>query len=412
MVEGKERENHKYVARVKVKRTSGDSKKNQYRYFYSQESYRAYLKNNTDIKKEDVEYFDQKKSTDGKDSSFLDKLKSVGKDIQECIKSGKEAVSKFFDNAITDSGWERVDTKKEEDSNNKFIEDRGWERVDTKKEEDKKSIFDKIFTHETKISTLSQKDSEKETEKDSDKKKQKDESYEDMVKRLKREAGTKEDTKDSKIMTKEDEHHDNKTDREKQLEEITEWLDTIEKAHERFPLLYVKGKQGTDDEDQAAINPNYDKTSPEYSKNCAYCTAAYELRQRGYDVEANPMNGMRRIFDDNTDREITSWYKDPVVQKVSDIEGNEKTVTDRITQDILSQGEGARGQFLMKYRDGSGHSIAYEVTNGEVLLRDCQINKTFKLETGLINISSKVTYFRTDNLELTDKIKKTVRNRK
>lgn len=400
MAESKERDNHKYVARVKVKRASGNSKKNQYRYFYTQPEYQAYLKNNK-VNKEDVEFFNKSKTTNDKKSTFLDKIKTVGKNIQKYIESGKEAVSKILDNVITDSGPRRVDTNKEK--------------------EEKKSIIDKIFTTRTTITNLNTKDLEKETKDDSEAKMKKNESYDDYVKRLKKDAGTEQEEKTSE--TKKNESYDdyveqlkenNVTDQKKErVEDLKDWMETIKKAHDRFPSLPLKAERGTDDEDQLAINPNYDPSSRKWSENCAYCTAAYEMRQRGYDVEADSVGVLATAFDPNTEKEMLSWYKDPVDRKITDInKNNEKQIIDNVKQELLEQGDGARGNISMRYRETGGkHSMAYEVTNGEVIIRDCQVNEKFSLDA-VVMVSDEVHYYRTDNLELTDKILKAVKKRK
>ena len=37
------------------------------------------------------------------------------------------------------------------------------------------------------------------------------------------------------------------------------------------------------------VNPNFDRTKPPYSENCTGVVQAYELRRRGFDVEAAPL---------------------------------------------------------------------------------------------------------------------------
>jgi hypothetical protein len=45
-------------------------------------------------------------------------------------------------------------------------------------------------------------------------------------------------------------------------------------------------------QDLAAVNPNLGTGKPEYALNCGDCIVAYEMRRRGFDVEAMPRKWM------------------------------------------------------------------------------------------------------------------------
>jgi len=45
-------------------------------------------------------------------------------------------------------------------------------------------------------------------------------------------------------------------------------------------------------QDLADTNPNFETGLDGYTLNCANCTVAYEMRRRGFDVEARPQNLM------------------------------------------------------------------------------------------------------------------------
>lgn len=178
------------------------------------------------------------------------------------------------------------------------------------------------------------------------------------------------------------------------------------------------------EEDQAVTNPDYDPNKYAYSMNCAFCTATYDMRKRGYDVEAAPANS----FTHNDLSEITSWYEgDPEVSSVDvaanlyyDKEGNllsekqqqkqtEKTAK-AIEKHLKKNGNGSYGHFLVYWNEGGGHSMVWEVQKGEVVIRDCQTNTVGKVEDYLPYISS-VNMFRSDNLEISDDMLKAVRKR-
>ena len=69
----------------------------------------------------------------------------------------------------------------------------------------------------------------------------------------------------------------------------------------------------------------------------------------------------------------------------------------------------SRGNLMVYWEGGGGHSMAYEVDNsGKAIIRDCQTNKirTFEqlVEIGVTDVS----FMRTDNLEFTRKAMHTV----
>lgn len=180
----------------------------------------------------------------------------------------------------------------------------------------------------------------------------------------------------------------------------------------------------TDEEDQAVVNPDYNPDSYAYSMNCAYCTAAYELRQRGYDVEAAPVNQ----FTANTLEEIESWYKgaESIGFETVDIDTYERTETTKgaeaafaeaekkaakaVEKQLRECGDGARGQFLLYWYGGGGHSMVWEVKGNDVVVRDSQTNEIVDM-TEYFGYASSGHYIRTDNLELSDNILKAVRQR-
>lgn len=179
-----------------------------------------------------------------------------------------------------------------------------------------------------------------------------------------------------------------------------------------------KIKEYTKNEDTAATNPLYSPFKFAFSNNCAYCTSTYDMRQRGYEVEANGVTPQTM----NNEAEILSWYKNPELKKSFELPEvqagyyNDGALTygewsDGITKDILKQGEGARGQFLLWWQNGGGHSVAYSVENGEVVLRDNQTNEVLK-PIDYLQYASECHYFRTDDLELSQKALKTCKKRR
>lgn len=197
-----------------------------------------------------------------------------------------------------------------------------------------------------------------------------------------------------------------------------------------------KTSEMTGKEDMKMINPNYDPESWEYSNNCANCTAAFDLRRRGYDVEANPMDPN----DPNTMETILDWYEGEELTDIWDYvndlnahggrykDGNGKTYegTDALRQymcdEILHAQEAtgdteSNGHVIMYWADldgdgkgDGGHDIAYYVEDDFVHFYDTQLNKEIDI-VDYANYSAEMYWMRTDHLEINDSIKKTIKNR-
>jgi hypothetical protein len=191
-----------------------------------------------------------------------------------------------------------------------------------------------------------------------------------------------------------------------------------------FEDLPEKKDDYTVEEDQAVINPDYNPEVYAYSNNCAYCTAAYELRQRGYDVEAAPVTPSTY----NTKEEILSWYEGAEAKSfstigdlgnlmdISDEELDQKyyeaceTKANTVKEELKQYGDGARGQFCLYWYGGGGHSMIWEVENNDVIVRDSQTNKIVDMAE-YFTYATDGFYIRTDNLELSEDILKAVRYR-
>ena len=129
--------------------------------------------------------------------------------------------------------------------------------------------------------------------------------------------------------------------------------------------------------DIAAVNHNGAYEELGRGTNCLYCTTAYEMRRRGYDVQAQQdwVGGIRGDMP-------SAMYKGAKTEVLYDISGRSLSDPTRLnesayaTQTLIStieaQGEGARGYVGVNWNEGGGHSMAYEVVNGQMHLIDCQ----------------------------------------
>ena len=153
----------------------------------------------------------------------------------------------------------------------------------------------------------------------------------------------------------------------------------------------IKGKH-TEAQDQAAINPDFNLGKLENSMNCTMCTTAYELRRRGYDVEANVTTKGRRTKD------TMSWFN------LSKADVHSSNSYDAIKKELLAQPEGSRGNFMSGVGPfDSRHSMVWERKGNDVVIRDCQSNTVYdSIDTSIVNKRSRQKYefYRSDNAEI------------
>lgn len=228
-----------------------------------------------------------------------------------------------------------------------------------------------------------------------------------------------------------------------------------------------KSKETTPDEDCKDINPDWDPDVIKNAYNCAWCTFAFDLRRRGYDVDAgdidqtvendpdeikswyenaewsSPMKGASDYYAKelkNNNKEYVDLYKQLLKEGVDAGNANaycaSKAAAKKLEEQIVKDANGDKeswGQTAMYWRgsegikNAGGHSIAYYQKDGEVTFYDCQTGEKIEdmtdtiFSTGLVwsNADGTQTYFyedfvdcmRTDNKEIAmdeKKIKRSV----
>lgn len=194
---------------------------------------------------------------------------------------------------------------------------------------------------------------------------------------------------------------DKTTGRQRTLEELVPSPGVTKpiKAEEALPS--VGTKRGTPipaDKALAGANPMYTTGGMAYSENCQRCVQTYELRRRGYDVEAKPYD-----IEKGAAQEIRfgyEMYQDP------DIYGVFKTmlVKDKISKIqaqkmIDSMPDGARGSVIFAWDSKKGHTFSFERIDGKTLFIDPQKGKETSLPKKY-NQKLGISFFRTDNLKL------------
>ena len=166
----------------------------------------------------------------------------------------------------------------------------------------------------------------------------------------------------------------------------------------------IKGEH-TIQSDLAATNPNFSK-GPEYRLNCGNCVAAYEMRRRGFDVEAAPRVNMpvgewKTMFDGFASKRAYFLGADDGERIAAMI------------QDIESWGEGARGTIYGGWKGtNDAHFFSVEVSNSKAVFVDPQDPRrdasSFLGRMAMLSIR----YGRLDNLEPSANVKQSCMNRR
>lgn len=205
----------------------------------------------------------------------------------------------------------------------------------------------------------------------------------------------------------------------------------------------------TSEEDAILVNPKISQSNnSDWQNNCAECTAIYEMRRRGYDVESNGISGQPNsiflpfkikeyidAYKYNTEGRFERLYENPNIQNVEptktylDEETKDKATARAIEREILKNPPGSRGDISVQWKEGGGHSMVWEIDkDGKVHIIDAQASGYGnKIEYDLDSLAKKVdnssrriddprksytTITRTDNLVLKEDCTKICRNSK
>lgn len=177
---------------------------------------------------------------------------------------------------------------------------------------------------------------------------------------------------------------------DKQLEKTIAEINSNPNVDKKTGLKLIQGDHSETD-DLAKVNPGYKNFSETTKNNCMLCTTTYDLRRRGYDVTVGGAN------DGYYEGTMMSWYKGEPKLKVMDSASS----TSKKYKELQALPEGSRGNLCVQWKQGGGHSMFFEIKDGDVIIRDGQTNKMYKggqakqilKETGMCK------YVRLDNLE-------------
>ena len=184
------------------------------------------------------------------------------------------------------------------------------------------------------------------------------------------------------------------------------WRDGKNHAEEMLPNLKQKTGVMTPKDDMAACNPKYSKGGV-YKNNCISCALAYDMRRRGYDVEAMPIDTTSAI---NGSLPVQLGFYKGEKLDTFEVPKDLYAATKQFSNQILKYGDGSRGMLRIRWKNGDGHAAVWEVDDGSVVIRDPQNNTIVDL-SDYMSRAKTFYYFRTDNLELTNKASRFVQNR-
>lgn len=184
------------------------------------------------------------------------------------------------------------------------------------------------------------------------------------------------------------------------------WRDDKNRTEGMFHNLRRKTIDTNPNEDMAACNPKYSKGGV-YKNNCISCALAYDMRRRGYDVEAMPIDTTRAT---NGSLPVQlGFYKDKKLE-IFEVPEDPDIAMKQFTNRILKYGDGSRGMLRIRWKNGDGHAVIWEIDGDSVIIRDPQNNTMVDL-SDYVSRAKTFYYFRTDDLELTNKAFRFVQNR-
>lgn len=199
-----------------------------------------------------------------------------------------------------------------------------------------------------------------------------------------------------------------------------------------------KDLEMTQKQDARATNPGFRNFSTNTKSNCVLCTNSYELRRRGFDVIAEKDNLGYGVGD------IKRWFPDAklkVIREYDDVRkqttlgdpkkiyeyskehqnklaldkdatkaifGFNKNFSNQIISTLEKEPNGSRGNLLIGWGRGGGHSVAYEIQDNKLVIIDAQSGTIYRQGSlnslnSLFNNCTTASYYRLDNVGVNPK---------
>ena len=168
----------------------------------------------------------------------------------------------------------------------------------------------------------------------------------------------------------------------------------------------IQGKHSIED-DVSAANPNY-RSGKEWRINCQRCVPTYEMRRRGYDVEALPYVTAK-------DRAYTQWRKifNGAIWDSSVASNRGAKTQQNIIDKMLGYGDGARAEIYCVWKGASSaHVFAVENVGGKIRFIDPQTGNANCERYFTQMMPSRTMMCRIDQLEPSDLIKDCCKNKR
>lgn len=129
------------------------------------------------------------------------------------------------------------------------------------------------------------------------------------------------------------------------------------------------------------INPDYPGQGTK--ANCRRATMAYEMRRRGYDVQATKSDfasgqthkGMRNAV--GTDFGRMSWGEESFADRKTFSSYSPEKKAEVVFTALSKNPDGSRGELGLGWTMGGGHSMAWEIVNKKPVIFDTQNGKTY-----------------------------------
>ena len=196
------------------------------------------------------------------------------------------------------------------------------------------------------------------------------------------------------------------------------------KSSKKFDEAQIRRQEYkySDEEQISNVNPRFNMSDTATYTNCWACATAYDLRNKGYDVQANigDTDGAtieaiaeqyykvdehgNKLPPDKTSIKNNAYYSDS--ESSNDYKWDNNLWSD-FEKECQKQGEGSSGILCVRYDNGSAHALNYKCTDiGEIEIIDPQLNYTYSGNEAKSYFSSPVdskiattniTIIRTDN---------------
>ena len=155
-------------------------------------------------------------------------------------------------------------------------------------------------------------------------------------------------------------------------------------------------------EEYSKLSEDKKKEALAYSVNCQTCVLAFEMRSRGYNIEARGNTKTDKDMCRRLSAETRKAYIDPETGKMPQFLGTwEETNTDRRLIKFMDKTvkKGERYNLAVQWKYGSGHVVSVmRDDNGDLMVYDPQTNKKYNkdaiLSEFLMRNGKSVTQYR------------------